>query len=240
MFPTHNHSEMFHCLSTGRSLNVSDADLEQIYIQHFREDGIRGVVHQVFTKWKQINGKKATVGALTTALSKVTDHKEIQVNFEPWRRLYSYNVLFVPFWPWWLDDSGDAYVIIILNVSEVPSWSTSRILHLATVISGYCTEKRRATFTGIVWNHLKKCYKIKMTSWLEVCVKKSHGAEATIYKYKYQIEITVWDSSHTVVGKNTKLLNSYPNVLTATVTHKMIIIWLDGLVLFTEQKFENK
>ncbi|XP_048745726.1 uncharacterized protein LOC125658493 [Ostrea edulis] len=67
----------------GRSLNVSDADLEQIYIQHFREDGIRGVVHQVFTKWKQINGKKATVGALTTALSKVTDHKEIQVNFEP-------------------------------------------------------------------------------------------------------------------------------------------------------------
>lgn len=157
MFPTHNHSEMFHCLSTGRSLNVSDADLEQIYIQHFREDGIRGVVHQVFTKWKQINGKKATVGALTTALSKVTDHKEIQVNFEPWRRLYSYNVLFVPFWPWWLDDSGDAYVIIILNVSEVPSWSTSRILHLATVISGYCTEKGRGHF---YWNRLESFEKM--------------------------------------------------------------------------------
>jgi hypothetical protein len=62
---------------------VSDTELEQIYIQHFREEGIRGVAHHIFTKWKQVNGKKATVGALTTALAKVTDPKEIQVNFEP-------------------------------------------------------------------------------------------------------------------------------------------------------------
>ncbi|XP_062594837.1 uncharacterized protein LOC134256200 [Saccostrea cucullata] len=67
----------------GRTLNVSDTDLEQIYIQYFREEGIRGVAHHMFTKWKQQNGKKATVGVLTTALSKVNDPKDIQVNFEP-------------------------------------------------------------------------------------------------------------------------------------------------------------
>lgn len=67
----------------GRELRLREADMEQIYAQHFREEGIQGVAHHMFTKWRQSSDKHATIGVLTSALVKVTPAVDIQVNFEP-------------------------------------------------------------------------------------------------------------------------------------------------------------
>lgn len=57
--------------------------MEQIYAQYFREEGIQGVAHHMFTKWRFLSDKQATIGVLTSALIKVTPAIDIQVNFEP-------------------------------------------------------------------------------------------------------------------------------------------------------------
>lgn len=67
----------------GRELKLKDADMEQIYAQYFREEGIQGVAHHMFTKWRYLSDKQATIGVLTSALIKVTPAIDIQVNFEP-------------------------------------------------------------------------------------------------------------------------------------------------------------
>lgn len=67
----------------GRELKLRDAEMEQIYSQYFREEGIQGVAHHMFTKWRHLSDKQATIGVLTSALIKVTPAKDIQVNFEP-------------------------------------------------------------------------------------------------------------------------------------------------------------